>query len=148
MVINSSNCRGIIVLLSLYSKNLLDWKFDWNWFVFVTLSEAQMCSCCTNVTAFLSSCGKTTSGLVHVEAGSSSAEPLPSWLCLEGEACSDAVLVFNMSPWWLFLCLGYWPILALRGSLCPFGKFKGIGWGKEYQKCIIKQIGFSASVKA
>lgn len=42
------------------------------------------------MTAFSSSCGKTTSGLVPVEDGSDiTSEPLSSWLCLEGGACSS-----------------------------------------------------------
>lgn len=78
MAINSSDCHGIIALLSVHNKNLLDWKFDRNWFVFLMCSQAYTSHACTTMTVFSSSCSKITSGLVHVEARSDiTSEPLP-----------------------------------------------------------------------
>lgn len=77
MVVNSSDCHGIIALLSVHNKNLLDWKFDRSLFVFLMCSQAYTSCGCTNTTVFSSSCSKITSGLVHVEAGSDiTSEPL------------------------------------------------------------------------
>lgn len=59
------------------------------------------------MTAFSSSCGKTTSGLVHVEAGSDiTSEALSSRLCLEGGACSG-VRDGEQSPNDVLFCYHY-----------------------------------------